>query len=54
MERLIERCAGLDAHKSSLTACVRVPRPGGGREQETRTFRTTTQGLLALLSSVVQ
>jgi transposase len=49
MERLIERCAGLDVHKSSLTACVRVPRPGGGREQETRTFRTTTQGLLALL-----
>ena len=49
MERLIERCAGLDVHKSSLTACVRVPRPGGGRDQETRTFRTTTQGLLALL-----
>jgi transposase len=49
MERLIERCAGLDVHKSSLTACVRKPGPGGGREQETRTFSTTRRGLLALL-----
>ena len=25
MERLIERCAGLDVHKASVTATVRVP-----------------------------
>jgi|SRR5215211_2066764 len=25
METLVERCAGLDVHKCSVTACVRVP-----------------------------
>jgi transposase len=49
MKRLVERCAGLDVHKDSLTACVRVPGPEGERLQETRTFQTTTQGLLTLL-----
>jgi transposase len=48
MERMVERCAGLDVHKDSLTGCVRVPGAGGRREQETRTFRTTTRGLVAL------
>ena len=48
MEKLVERCAGLDVHKKSLTACVRVPDASGGRRQQTRTFRTTTAGLLAL------
>src|SRR2546428_6491774 len=48
MDRLVERCAGLDVHKDSVAATVRVP--GGGRErwQETRTFQTTTRGLLTL------
>src|SRR5438876_5133364 len=48
MDRLVERCAGLDVHKDSVAATVRVP--GGGRErlQETRTFSTTTRGLLTL------
>ena len=49
MERLVERCAGLDVHKDSVVACVRVPGEGGERRQETRSFRTTTQGLLVLL-----
>jgi transposase len=48
MDRLIERCAALDVHKDSLTACVRVPDGGGGRRQETHAFATTTAGLLAL------
>jgi transposase len=48
MDRLIERCAALDVHKDSLTACVRVPDAGGGRRQETHAFATTTAGLLAL------
>ena len=30
-------------------ACVRVPGEDGERRQETRSFRTTTQGLLVLL-----
>ncbi len=48
MEQLVERCAALDVHKDSLTACVRVPGSGGPRRQETRTFATTTSGLVAL------
>ena len=48
MERIIERCAGLDVHKASVTACVRVPGEAGERHQESRTFRTTTAGLLTL------
>ena len=49
MERLIERCAGLDIHKNSIVACVRVPGEDGARRQETRAFQTTTQALLTLL-----
>ncbi len=49
IERLIERCAGLDVHKQSLTACVRLPGEGGRRDEQTRTFSTTTAGLMALL-----
>ena len=48
MERLIERCAGLDVHKASVTATVRVPGDQGGRRTETRTFRATTAGLVLL------
>ena len=48
MDRIIEHCAGLDVHKDSITACVRVPGEQGARRQEIRTFGTTTQQLLAL------
>jgi len=48
MDRLVERCAGLDVHKDSVTATVRVPGGGGVRVQETRTFASTTRGLLTL------
>jgi transposase len=48
MERVIERCCGLDVHKKTVTACVRVPNPAGGRHQEVRTFGTTTEDLLTL------
>jgi transposase len=49
VDRLIERVAGLDVHKGSVKACVRVPaqRPGE-RQSVTRTFRTTTAGLVLL------
>jgi len=49
MERLFERCAGLDIHKDTVVACVRVPGQEGGRYQEARTFGTTTEQLLVLL-----
>jgi transposase len=45
VETLVERCAGLDVHKDSVTACVRVPDGDGGRQVETRRFTTTTAGL---------
>jgi len=47
MEVLHERCAGLDVHKKTVVACVRLAR-GGGVEKEVRTFQTTTADLLAL------
>src|SRR5215217_2861424 len=48
MEVLIECCAGLDVHKASVTATVRIPDPSGGRLQQTRAFRATTAGLVLL------
>jgi transposase len=44
MRKLYERCAGLDVHRDTVVACVRVPGHG-----EVRGFKTTTQGLVALL-----
>jgi transposase len=48
VDRFIERCAGLDVHKASVKACVRIPDGHGGRHSQTRTFRTTTAGLVLL------
>jgi len=48
MGTLVARCAGLDVHKDSVTACVRVPGEDGGRRSETRSFSATTAGLLLL------
>jgi transposase len=48
MNRFVERCAGLDVHKDSVAATVRVPGSGRERLQETCTFETTTRGLLTL------
>src|SRR6266511_1329221 len=48
MDRFVERCAGLDVHKDSVAATVRVPGSGRERVQETRTFQTTTRGLVTL------
>jgi transposase len=48
MERLIERCAGLDVHKKTVAACVRVPGPGSRRVQHVQTFGTTAGDLVGL------
>jgi transposase len=48
VERMIERCCGLDVHKESVAACVRVPGPKAKRERHVRVFGTTTADLLAL------
>jgi transposase len=44
MDVIVERCAGLDVHRGSVVATVRVPGKGKSRRrraQETRTFATT-------------
>jgi transposase len=48
MDRILERVAGLDVHKKTVTAYVRVPGPRGTRRQEVRTFGTTVPDLLTL------
>jgi transposase len=48
MDVIVERVAALDVHKASVTACVRVPGVGGGREPHLAEFATTVRGLLAL------
>src|SRR5438309_4231623 len=48
METVVERCAGLDVHKDSVVACVRVPGPDGKRQTHSHEFGTTTRDLLAL------
>jgi transposase len=47
MEVLHPCCAGLDVHKDSVVAAVRIAAPGGA-SVEVRRFETTTPGLLAL------
>ena len=48
MERIVERCCGLDVGQKTVAACVRIPTPDGGRQQIIRTFSTMTEDLLAL------
>lgn len=48
MELVYTRCAGLDVHKKTVVACCITHDAQGKKEVETRTFATTTQGLLAL------
>jgi transposase len=48
MERIVKRCCGLDVHKKSVTACVRVAGGRAAPHQEIREFAATTQGLLEL------
>ena len=47
MEVLYERCCGLDVHKETVVACLRVV-SGGEVVREVRTFETTTASLMAL------
>ena len=48
MEIIYRRCAGLDVHKETVVACVRIAHHGAPT-QEVRTFTTTTAGLLGLV-----
>ena len=42
------RCCGLDVHKETVVACVRISEPGRRPQHTVRTFTTTTRGLLEL------
>ena len=48
MEVLYPRCAGLDVHKDTVVAAVRLIEDDGSIRREVETFATTTPGLLAL------
>ena len=48
MEVLYPHCAGLDVHKNSVVACARHM-SGGKVSTKVRTFKTTTEELMALL-----
>jgi transposase len=47
MDIIHQRVAGLDLHKATIVACVRLAQ-GGETKRECRTFATTADGLLAL------
>jgi transposase len=47
MEVLYQRCCGLDVHKETVVACLRVV-SGGEVVRDVRTFETTTASLMAL------
>src|SRR6266542_2254289 len=42
------RCAGLDVHKKSITACTMIGEPGSEPQVEKRVFATTTSQLLEM------
>jgi transposase len=51
MDVVVERCAGLDVHRDSVVATVRLPGTGKSqrrREQQTRSFGTTIAQLETL------
>jgi transposase len=50
MDVVYARCAGLDVHKETVVACVRVAVTGKKVTREVRTFGTTTGELSALLA----
>lgn len=48
MQTLCQRAAGLDVHKETIMACVRLTKPNGQIQQELKTFGTMTAQLLEL------
>jgi transposase len=48
MQVVYARCAGLDVHKKTVSACVSVCDAAGGKQQQMRVFGAFTSDLLAL------
>jgi len=53
-EEIIERVAALDIGKAELVCCVRIPGPGGRRQQEVARYSTMTRSLLALADRLAE
>lgn len=55
MQRVLDRVCGMDVHRDSVAACIRVTdAQGGGREEIVTTFGTMTPDLLALRDWLAQ
>lgn len=55
MDTLVAACAGLDVHKDTVVACVRLADAAGGvRKREVRTFTTVSAGLRDLAAWLVE
>ena len=54
METLYLRCCGLNVHKASLTACVRLQGDRGKLEKYVRRFSTMTADLRALAAWLIE
>src|SRR5688572_22678403 len=54
MEIIFQRVAGLDVHKKTIVACIRLASSQGKVQDETRTFGTMTDDLLALLDWLLE
>jgi transposase len=54
MEVMFDRVAGLDVGKDSVTVCLRIPGPRGGRRSETRTFKTMFGSLRVMRDWLVE
>jgi transposase len=50
MDVILPRCGGLDVHKKTVAACVRLQGPTGQITQQVRTFGTTTPQLQQLVT----
>lgn len=48
MDKVFERVGGLDVHRDTVKACVRIAEPGTGAREEVQTFGTMTADLLAM------
>ena len=48
IEVMFPNSSGLDVHKKTITGCAIVPKTRGGNKPITKTFKTTTTGLLEL------
>jgi transposase len=54
MQRVYERCCGLDVHSKTVVACLRTPGERRQRQKELRTFRTRTLELLRLADWLIE